>query len=57
MWSYTSTSLADMNSLIDVNPLTFIESVVDLKIHGKVQLHINKMDEMLVKRIIVCAIA
>lgn len=35
-----------MNSLTDVNSLTFIESVVDLKIHGKAQLHINKMAEM-----------
>lgn len=46
MRSYTSTSLTDMDSLIDVNSLTFIESVVDLKIHGKVQLDINKMAEM-----------
>lgn len=54
MWSYTSISLTDMNSLIDVNSLTFIESVVDLKIHGKVQLHINKMAEMQVKCLCYC---
>lgn len=57
MCSYTSTSLTDMNSLIDVNSLTFIESVVDLKIHDKVQLHINEMAEMQVKWLIVHAIA
>lgn len=57
MCSYTSTSLTHLNSLTDVNSLTFFESVVDLEIHGKVELHIDKMDEMLVKWLIVCAIA